>query len=71
MVMGEGKKPGIKQLIELARISNIKKADAIKIIDEVKSSVSQWLGFAKNAGVSTTSGQLIHSAIAKIIKDSF
>lgn len=71
MVMGEGKKPGIKQLIELARISNIKKTDAIKIIDEVKSSVSKWLGFAKNAGVSTTSGQLIHSAIAKIIKDSF
>ena len=71
MVMGEGKNPGIKQLLELAKISNIKKSDAFKIIDEVKSSVSKWSSFAKDAGVSTTSSKLIDSAISKIIEDNF
>jgi serine/threonine-protein kinase HipA len=71
MVMGEGKKPGIKQLLELAKISNIKKSDALQIIDEVKSSVSKWPHFAKDAGVSAASSKLIDSAIAKIIKDNF
>lgn len=71
MIMGVGKNPGIKQLLELARASNIKQLDALKIIDEVKSSVSQWSRFAKDAGVSAASCQLIDSAIAKIIKENF
>ena len=71
MVMGEGKNPGINQLLELAKISNIKKTDALTIIDEVKSSVSKWSGFAKDAGVSTTSSKLIDLAITKIIQDNF
>ena len=71
MVMGEGKNPGIKQLLELANISNIKQSDALKIIDEVKSSVSKWSNFAKDAGVSAASSKLIDSDIAKIIKDNF
>ena len=70
MVMGEGKKPGIKQLLELAKISNIKQSDALKIIDEVKSSVNKWPMFAKDASVSNASAKLIHSAIAIIIKDN-
>ncbi len=70
MVMGEGKNPGIKQLLELATISNIKKTDALTIINEVKSSVSKWPSFAKDAGVSTSSTKLIDAAIAKIIKDN-
>ena len=71
MVMGEGKKPGIKQLLALAKISNIKKSDALKIIDQVKSSVSKWSNFAKDAGVSSSSSKLINLAITKIIKDNF
>ena len=71
MVMGEGKNPGIKQLLDLAKISNIKKSDALEIIDEVKSSVSKWSNFAKDAGVSAASSKSIDSAIAKIIKENF
>jgi serine/threonine-protein kinase HipA len=71
MVMGVGKNPGIRQLLELAKISNIKQSDALKIIDEVKSSVSKWSSFAKDAGVGAASCKLIDSAISKIIKDNF
>jgi len=71
MVMGEGKNPGLKQLLDLAKVSNIKQFDALKIIDEVKLSVSKWSNFAKEAGVSNASNRLIDSAIAKIIKDNF
>lgn len=67
MVMGEGKNPGVKELLDLATISNIKKSDALKIIDEVKSSVSKWSYFAEDAGVSAASSKLIDSAIATII----
>ena len=71
MVMRVSKNPGVKQLLELAKISNIKKSDALKIIDEVKSSVSKWSDFAKNVGVSAASSKLIDSAITKILKDNF
>ena len=71
MVMREGKNPGIKQLLELAKFSHIKESEAVKIVDEVKSSVSKWPDFAKDAGVSASSRKLIHSAITKIIKDHF
>ena len=71
LIMGKGKNPGIKQLLELAKISNIKKSDSLMIIDEVKSSISKWSSFAQNAGVSQNSNTLINSAITKIIKESF
>ncbi len=71
MVMGEGKNPGIKELLELAKISNIKQSKALRIIGEVKSSVSKWLTFASDSGVSTASAKLINSTITKIIKDNF
>ena len=70
-VMGEGKNPGIDHLLQLASICNIEKNTAIIIIDEVKTAVSQWLSFAKQAQVSTTSKKLIHSTINKIIKENF
>ena len=71
MVMGMGKRPGIEQLLKLAKISNIKKSDALTIVDEVKSSVSKWSTFAKEVGVATSSSKLIDSAIKKIIKENF
>lgn len=71
MVLGEGRNPGIKQLLELAKISDIKESDALKIVSEVKSSVSKWSCFAKSAGVSATSKKLIDLVISKIIKECF
>tara|TARA_B110000459_G_C16619009_1_gene500538 strand:- start:918 stop:1778 length:861 start_codon:yes stop_codon:yes gene_type:complete len=71
MVMGEGKSPGIKQLLDLAKTSNIKQSDALKIIDEVKSSVFKWSSFAKDTGVSAASSKLIDFALAKIIRENF
>jgi serine/threonine-protein kinase HipA len=70
MVMDEGKNPGISELLKLAKIS-IKKFEALKMIDEVKSSVSKWSEFAKEAGVNQTSAKLIGSTIGKIIKKNF
>ena len=70
-VMGVGKNPGIKQLMELAKISNIKQSNALKITDQVKSSVSKWSHFAKDAGVSAASSKLVNATITKIIKDNF
>jgi len=65
MVMGEGKNPGILHILELAKVSNIKKSDALKIVDEVKSATSNWAAFAKNAGVGQASAHMIGSAIRK------
>ena len=71
MVMGEGKNPGIEQLLTLATVSNIKKTDALSIIDEVKSAVTHWSVFAKKTSVSNTSTQLIDATIKRIIKENF
>lgn len=64
MVMGEGKKPGISHLLKLAQVGNIKKSEALRIIDEVKDSISQWPKFANEAGVSKSSAQLIHATLS-------
>lgn len=71
MIMGEGKNPGIVHLLDLAKATNIKKSNALKIIEEVKSSALKWSNFAKDSGVSTSSSQLIKSAINEIIKNDF
>jgi len=71
MIMGEGKDPGLIQLLELARISNIKKTNALDIIEQVKSSVTKWPNFAKEAGVSNSSNRMINSAMSKIIENTF
>jgi serine/threonine-protein kinase HipA len=71
MVMGEGKNPAIFHLLELAKVSNIKKTDALNIINEIKLSVQRWPEFAKKAGVSHASIKLIYSSINKITKENF
>ena len=71
MVMGEGKSPGIAELLKLAKIANIKKANALIIIDEVKSAVNKWAQFANAAGVSNANLNLIQKAIEKISKENF
>lgn len=71
MIMGEGKNPGVSHLLELSKVSSIKKSDALKIIDEAKSAVSEWPSFAKRAGVGLTSMQMIQSALTKIVTEKF
>ena len=71
MVMGEGKNPGMSHLLELAKISSIKKTEAVNIISEVKSSVSKWPEFAEKASVSTARSKMIEATIKKIIKENF
>lgn len=71
MIMGEGKTPGLSHLLELAKISNIKKEEALKIIEEVKSAVLKWSQFAKKAEVSAASTKLVQSTINKTVKESF
>lgn len=71
MVMSEGKSPGASELLELAKEVNIKKDIALAIIDEVKAAVAKWPQFAKDAGVSSASLNLICDAIEKISKENF
>lgn len=71
MVMGEGKNPGYKELVSLADISHINRSEALSIIDQVKSSVSQWPVFAKAAGVSHANSHCITSALTHIMKTYF
>lgn len=62
MVMGEGRNPGIDQLRALGKKHGIKKADAI--VDEVRSAISRWKGFADAAKVTQKSAAMIASRIA-------
>ncbi len=57
--MGEGKNPTQQHLIKLASIANIKKQEALNIIDEVKLAVDKWDVFAKDAGVTLSSQKVI------------
>lgn len=65
MIMGEGKNPNIGHLLELATISGIGKKKSLEIIDEVRAAVSEWRQFAKAAGVSKSSDDLIQTTIER------
>lgn len=67
MIMGEGKKPTLEHLLKLAVVGDIKKIEALEIIDEVKSAISTWCLFADEAGVSTVSKKMILKALEKNI----
>ncbi len=64
MVAGESKNPGKKQLLELARVFDVKAPE--KIIDEVRASISNWNTIAKDCGVSNSSRNRIATEIASI-----
>ncbi|MEM1244621.1 MAG: type II toxin-antitoxin system HipA family toxin [Pseudomonadota bacterium] len=70
MIMGEGKNPTIKHLLQLADVADIKKNQAIEIIDEVRSAVSKWALFADEANVTSASRKMIQSHIDQSIKYS-
>jgi len=60
-VMGEGKAPGEKHLLELAKKFDIKYAATI--IDEAKEAISRWMAFADEAGVTASASK----QLAKVI----
>lgn len=64
-VMREGKNPNLEHLLKLADEGGIKRNSALKIIDEVKNGVNNWLPFAKQAQVSKTSGEWIHKFLKR------
>jgi serine/threonine-protein kinase HipA len=61
MYMGEGKNPTSEHLLKLAKKHGIKKA--LLIVDEVREATSQWSKFAKIAGVSKKTEQMIGKII--------
>jgi serine/threonine-protein kinase HipA len=62
-VVGEGKKPQLSHLLKLATVSEIKKAKALEIINEVASAVSKWVLYADQAKVGNVSKNMIDIAI--------
>jgi len=61
MYMGEGKNLTMEHLLKLAQKHGLKKGSVI--VEEVKEAVSQWKRFAKVAGVSRKTEQMIAKAI--------
>ncbi|MBI5447599.1 MAG: type II toxin-antitoxin system HipA family toxin [Gammaproteobacteria bacterium] len=64
-VMGEGKNPGIKYLLQLASAVNIKEKNAKKIIDEVRQAILKWPKLAEKARVGIRSLKNIQSNLNK------
>ncbi|MCG8328439.1 MAG: type II toxin-antitoxin system HipA family toxin [Chitinophagales bacterium] len=62
-VVGEGKSPGKKQLLELAKIFGVKDVD--EIINQVKEVVSRWNQYAEESGVGKYSKERIKEAITR------
>lgn len=62
-VMGEGKNPGIKQLLQLAQIVGIQRQKALAMIEQVQDTVSNWRLFADEAQVSASSCITISKAL--------
>ncbi len=65
-LMGNGRSPGTPELLKLASVSHINHKDALEIIDQVKSAVSQWKTFAKEAGVEKISTQMMQKKLSSI-----
>lgn len=62
-VLGHGRNINEDILIKLANKSGIKHQLAVDIINEVKSAINDWNAFAKNAGVSKQSKEMIHQQL--------
>jgi serine/threonine-protein kinase HipA len=69
MIMGEGKNPRMTHLLKLAELAGVEQKKAYAIIEEVRSAVSQWEKFAKQAGVTQISCNLIQKALDRIAKN--
>lgn len=62
-VMGEGRNPGIEQLLALAKEASIKPARAQDIIQQTQDSLSHWPELAKSHAVSDTNIALVKSKL--------
>ena len=65
-VIGEGKHPGISQLLKLAEVSGIEKSKALEVIHQVREAVSQWEQFAAIANVTKKSKTSIQSTLNQV-----
>lgn len=67
-VMGEGKRPGRSQLLQLAAIAGLQESHALSVIEQVRDAVNKWEQFAAIANVTKKSTHLIQSAINRVNK---
>ena len=70
MIMGEGKSPTKKHLLNLATTYNIKQDKAVDIINQVLAATEKWDAFAREAGVSEVQTKNIGEALRAIRKTS-
>lgn len=63
-IMGEGRAPGERQLLALAREFDIAPGEAGPILDQVRSAVGRWRQHAEDAGVGRASRTRIATVIA-------
>ena len=68
MIMGEGKNPTKKHLLNLALTIGIKQDKALEIIDQVLATTTKWDNFAGKAGVSAMQTKNIGEALRTISK---
>jgi serine/threonine-protein kinase HipA len=64
-VMGEGRNPTEAHLLKLAEKMGLKKQKVVLILDEVNQAISQWLPFAKEAGVGKRSREMVQKVLAQ------
>jgi serine/threonine-protein kinase HipA len=65
-LLGEGRRPGRAHILRLAEQAGVAKPQADAIIDEVRSAVARWKGFAARAGVSKTGSREIAASFPKL-----
>jgi len=63
-VMGQGRAPGLPELLALAAELQLRAPDARALLDEVRAAVDQWRRFAAEAGVGRASTVRIAQVIA-------
>lgn len=66
LVAGESEHPGTPNLLELAGVFRLKKAKTL--VEEVKDALSGWSKYARKAGVSKTSMNLIGKRIEELMR---
>ena len=63
MVMGEGRNPGIENLIDLGLEAKLSKSRITQILDQTRSALSSWTTLAKHYGVSEAKTHVIAKRI--------
>jgi len=58
-----------REFFKLAGASGLGNEKTMRIIEEVQNAVSQWKGFAKEAGVSSVSSKMIQASLNRVAED--